>query len=709
MTTLATGSAETRVNTFTSGAQTWPAVTGLADGGWIVTWSSESQDGSSYGTYQQHYGANGQPIGGETLISTSTIGSQQETSVSALDDGGWIVTWAGRDAQNFGEVYQQRFDADGRKVGTETLVNEFGTGDQRTPVVTTLADGGWIVAWESPEVDGSSSGVSMQRYDASGNKVGGETIANTTRAGHQYSPTVTGLADGGWVVSWVGAGDTSYDVFQQRFGSDGEHIGAETRINIGTDRTQFIPTTIALGDGGWLVTWTSDDGTEGYNVYQQRYAADGSTDGAQLTVNSTIAGDQFNSSAVALADGGWVVAWQNKPSDDASNDVYMQRYDAEGRAVGSETLISVTTANAQYSPVLSALSDGSWVVSWVSFGQDGSSYGIYQRHFAPDIRGSGQSESLRGTDWDETIVGYGGNDVLDGRGGDDTLIGGYGNDTYVINSAGDVIREMVGQGTDTVKSSISFNLTGKGSVERLSLTGSGKIDGTGNALDNVITGNGNDNRLYGLDGKDVLNGGAGNDTLNGGKGADTMAGGTGNDTYYVDTTADVIKESNGQGTDKIISTVSYSIAKLGNVEHISLSGSANISATGNALANTITGNSGNNKLSGGAGNDKISGGAGNDTLYGQSGNDILTGGTGTDRFVFRNSDGKDRITDFDATGSDHDILDLSAVSAITSYSDLKANHMHQVGSNVVIDITSGHSITLEHVSIKNLNAGDFLF
>ncbi|NOT14400.1 MAG: hypothetical protein HOP21_02245 [Methylotenera sp.] len=133
---------------------------------------------------------------------------------------------------------------------------------------------------------------------------------------------------------------------------------------------------------------------------------------------------------------------------------------------------------------------------------------------------------------------------------------------------------------------------------------------------------GNDT-LTGSSGDDRLNGGAGNDSLNGGAGADTMTGGTGNDIYVVDT-GDMIVEAAGAagGIDSIQSDATYSLVDtdgtgtLGsNVENLTLTGSASIDGTGNALANKITGNSGNNVLTGGAGIDTLNGGAGNDTYH----------------------------------------------------------------------------------------------
>src|SRR5262249_49839390 len=150
--------------------------------------------------------------------------------------------------------------------------------------------------------------------------------------------------------------------------------------------------------------------------------------------------------------------------------------------------------------------------------------------------------------------------------------------------------------------------------ENLTLLGTAAIDGTGNALDNVIQGNSGNNVLRGLDGNDTLTGGGGDDTLDGGAGADHMTGvGGGRTLYIVDDPGDVVTGSAfGRGT--VQASVSYALAA--NLEDLVLTGAANIDGTGNDLVNLISGNSGNNILSGLAGDDTLEGGAGDDTLDG---------------------------------------------------------------------------------------------
>src|SRR3569623_489181 len=224
--------------------------------------------------------------------------------------------------------------------------------------------------------------------------------------------------------------------------------------------------------------------------------------------------------------------------------------------------------------------------------------------------------------WDDTRFadGQGGNDiitgnsadnVLDGAAGADTLFGGDGNDTYVVDNSGDVVTENANEGSDTVQSSIAYTLSAN--LENLVLTGTTAINGTGNALDNLLTGNSAAN---------TLNGSAGNDTLDGGVGADTMIGGTGNDTYIVDNSSDVVTENAGEGTDTVQASVSYTLAA--NVENLVLTGTAAINGSGNALDYIITGNSADNILDGGTGNDTMNGGAGNDTYIVDNSGDAVT-------------------------------------------------------------------------------------
>ena len=286
----------------------------------------------------------------------------------------------------------------------------------------------------------------------------------------------------------------------------------------------------------------------------------------------------------------------------------------------------------------------------------------------PDqLFGLGGNDTLNGGDGNDSLFGGAGNDFINGQVGNDIMDGDTGNDTFVVNSLADVVVEAAGAGggTDTVQAWVN-GYTLANNVENLLLVLPSGLNGNGNALNNTITGNTQANVINGGGGNDTINGLAGNDTLDGGTGTDRLVGGTDNDTYVVDSTADVVIEAAGEGTDSVSASASYTLSA--NVENLTLTGVANLSGTGNGQDNVVTGNGGANLLSGVAGNDTLIGGGGNDTLSGGAGKDFLTGGTGNDIFDFDtpaqagSGATRDVITDFTAG----DRIDVSGMDANTA-------------------------------------------
>ena len=239
------------------------------------------------------------------------------------------------------------------------------------------------------------------------------------------------------------------------------------------------------------------------------------------------------------------------------------------------------------------------------------------------ITGTDIANKLRGLGGDDTLDGKGGNDLLDGGTGADLMFGGTGNDAYVVDDRADIVFENMGEGYDSVTTSLSaYALTAN--VETLAFTGSTDFAGTGNTLANWITG------------------GIGNDTLDGGGGADRLMGGMGNDTYRVDDIGDVVTERISEGIDTIETTLArYTMPTQ--VENLRFNGSGSFNGTGNWMDNRVTG---------GGGNDRLDGGQGNDTLDGGRGADTLIGGGGWDAFILGKDDANgDTIADFAGNGA----------------------------------------------------------
>ncbi len=739
----------------------------LTDGSYLVIWSNN-------GIHLRHYAANGSVIGGDVVL-------QDPSMHIAASSGGGFVTVS--DNSQTGTIELQHFDNSLHTVGNSVVLvaNPLAGIDS----IIRLSDGGYAVTWDvSSRAPSAEQGVYIQKFDATG--------AATSSADHVSSdpsaiPSVAAALDGGGYIlalkTGTGLPDSLTEISTQVFDDHGAAVGPQVVVTSDTSgHLSGYPGVAGLADGGYVVTWvyTTAD-TYQVRTGQQVYSPATSLDGTTYLYGTSGADTLDGGSGGDFMYGG---AGDDTYGVHSSNDTVF-----ENAGAGIDTVISTTsytlTADVEnltlagtrdiyargndLDNVLKGNSgdnmlDGKGGADRMS-GGDGNDTYIVDSHLdsiteaanagtdtvvssVSYILGANlENLTLTGTDdingtgnrYDNILIGNAGNNVLDGSVGADIMSGGKGDDTYYVENAGDVVVEAAKQGTDTVIAHVTYTLSAD--VENLTLVGTGNYDATGNRLDNTLIGNNGDNILDGRDGADVMIGGGGSDiyvvndpgdlvveygdpgtdrvkadisytlgdnlenltltgshdingtgnalsnviggndgnnVIDGGAGADTMYGRGGDDTFIVDNIHDQVLEYNGEGTDTVMASVSFKAYT--SIEILILTGSSNINATGSADANTITGNSGNNVLDGALGDDH------------------LTGGLGADTFILHSQSGLDTILDFSV--ADNDRINLHAYA----HGTVHASWIAQSGSSVVITMGAGNAVTVLHSNVADVSS-----
>ena len=389
---------EIQVNTTTQGGQFQSSIAVLANGNIVMTWTDTSRTGDDFGdaVRGQIVDVNGNKIGGEFLVNTTKSANETEPQTTALANGGFVVTW--QDSARSGDIRAQRFNADGSKAGGEFVVNTTTRGTQDAPVITSLSNGGFVVSWE--DLNSTGGDIKARIFNASG--VGGsEFVVNTTTTSGQFAPTITSLLDGGFVVSWEDDSGTNGDaaaIRAQMFNAGGNRVGDEVVVNVPNGGEQDAPTITALAGGGFVVAWEDFSGFAGDacgGIVAQIFNSQGAKVDGQFLVNTTTDGSQLSPRITALSDGKFVVVWESDGSD-GSPVVRGQVFDGSGNKVGREFPITPPENNQTF-PSIAALPDGRFVASWsdsTGQGPDSDGFGVKAQIFSVDTNRAPTDEAL---------------------------------------------------------------------------------------------------------------------------------------------------------------------------------------------------------------------------------------------------------------------------------------------------------------------------
>jgi hypothetical protein len=337
------GGNELLVNTYTTSGQTQPAIDADANGRFTVVWTNTAtQDGSEYGIFGQRYSATGGKRGGEFQINEFTSGTQWHPDVGVAADGTFVVVWQDEDGRDgFADgIFGRRFANNGDALGADFQVNSTTQRDQQYPTLSVGADGSFVVAFTSLGKDDSSaaaeSGIFARRFDSSGAPLGNEFQVNVFTTGDQTLPDVAMQPSGGFIVVWqdheqVGAPG----IFGRLYDATGAPEGSEFDIpeNVGT--TKERPRVATGSDGSFTVAWESSpqDGSS-RGMFARRFAADATPLSAEFQVNSFTIGSQYQ--AAISSDGAEevVVVWQS-PQDGRADGIFGQRLNTDVVASGT--------------------------------------------------------------------------------------------------------------------------------------------------------------------------------------------------------------------------------------------------------------------------------------------------------------------------------------------------------------------------------------
>lgn len=319
----------------------------IKPGGGFIVWQDNNTDGEGLGVSAQRLDSSLSGTLSSFRVNGLGANDQERPQVTMLNGGGAAFVWQGGKL-GFQRIYARFLSASNTWVAGDMLVNTF-TNSQKDAAVATLTSGSVVVAWAN--TTNNLRDVYFQRLSPTGQRLGGEVLANQFTAYNQRDPAVAALSDGRFVVVWISE--------QQRsaFSSGGDNIG------------------------GVLPAAT---GAASADVYARIFTAAGVPAGSEFLVSSAGVNPCANPSVAAAADGGFTVAWMQKDLAVADNSWDVFARPVSGGAVGGTIRrVNTVTHGDQLAPKISALGTD-YLVVWTSMGQDGSQEGVYGQFLLGD-------------------------------------------------------------------------------------------------------------------------------------------------------------------------------------------------------------------------------------------------------------------------------------------------------------------------------------
>jgi len=342
------------------------------------------------------------PTSAQEIQVSAAVTYQAVPAVAGDSFGDFVVVWQRPEAGGAGgDIWAQLYHPDPANgvaaSGAAIQVNVTTGVCQQFPAVGADASGNFVVAWQRLVGGANGWDVYARRFSSAGAPLSGEVLVNTTTAGNQQRPAVAMASDGRYLVAWESdsqSGGQGWDIAAQAFTAAGAANGAEVTVNSSLAGAQHSPRAafVTMPSYRFAIVWESGGGIVG-----RRFTTSGvAIDTADQPINSTVTGTQRNPAIAADPSGNYVVAWESVDANGLTSRILARRFQGVAPIGSMSDLVVDPTpgATAQHDPALATDAIGNWLVSWDSVGEngDGSGAGIVAQQF--DSRQTPQGAKL---------------------------------------------------------------------------------------------------------------------------------------------------------------------------------------------------------------------------------------------------------------------------------------------------------------------------
>jgi hypothetical protein len=359
---------------------------GLTPTNGIVVWEDNITDGQGEGISAQWLSSSFSPVLSPFRVNVTATGDQERPRVATLRNGGTAFVWQGG-KHSSQHIYARFLSSSNLWLSTNDIqVNALTNVFQINPALAVLTNGNVVVAYGSfnQAISNSMQDVYAQILSPTGQKVGGEFLVNQFKTYNQRTPSIAGLSDGRFVVTWVSeqqTGDNAVDIFARIYSATGAAAGNEFLVD-STTNVCANPTVAAGRSGNFVITWGQKDlavRTNGWDVFARAYTSAGNG-GPVQPINTFIFGDQYAPKISSLANG-FMIVWTSVGQDGSWEGLYARYLDSSGNVSGGEFVVNTTKAGRQLHPAVASDGVGRFLVSWSSFGGAAFGMDLYGQRF----------------------------------------------------------------------------------------------------------------------------------------------------------------------------------------------------------------------------------------------------------------------------------------------------------------------------------------